>query len=54
MKPVTQIFSLILNNLTKFKNTNMKLNYNRKLIILKNKYKNDKLKLKKKNHRLKR
>jgi len=48
MKPVTQIFSLILNNLTKFKNTNMKLNYNRKLIILKNKYKNDKLKLKKK------
>ena len=48
MKPVTQIFSLILENLTGFKKTNKELTFNRKLKILTNKYKNDKIKMEEK------
>ena len=42
MKPVTQIFSLILEDLTKFNKTSMRLSFVRKSNVIMKKYKNDK------------
>ena len=48
MKPVTQIFSLLLEQMSKFNNTSRKPNYIKKLNNIKKKYKNDNKKLQEK------
>ena len=45
MKPVTQIFSLLLEQMSKFNNTSLNLQYTKKYNILMKKYKNNSKKL---------
>ena len=52
MKPVTQIFSLLLEQMTKFNNTSRKPNYVKKLNNIEKKYKNDNKKLQEKTIKL--